>query len=312
MSALIDVILPVFLVIGFGYAAARAGLFSDSAVDGVMRFAQNFAVPTLLFKSIATLDLSGAYHAGLLLSFYIAAFASFGAGLAGALLIFRRPLTDAVAIAFACLFSNTLLLGLPITERAYGTEALAGNLAIISIHSPIFYGFGIAMMEWAKARGHGLSAPALGVKILRAIFSQPLVLGLTAGFIVNLSGIPLPGAVMSAVDMMVRAAIPTALFGLGGVLLRYKPEGDRATIAMICGCSLILHPALAYGLGRWGFGIDTASLRSSVMTAAMAPGVNAYMFAHLYGVAKRVNASAVLIATALSMGTIWVWLHILP
>jgi hypothetical protein len=277
-----------------------------------MRFAQSFALPCLLFKSVARLDLSAAYDYRLLLSFYSGAFIAFGLGLFGAIVIFRRPLTDAIAIGFACLFSNSLLLGLPITERAYGPDALAGNLAIISIHSPIFYGFGIAMMEWARARGDGLSAPALGAKILRAIFSQPLVLGLAAGFTVNLTGIPLPGAVMSAVDMMVRAAIPTALFGLGGVLLRYKPEGDRATIAMICGCSLILHPGLAYVLGRWGFGIDTASLRSSVMTAAMAPGVNAYMFAHLYGVAKRVNASAVLIATALSMGTIWVWLHILP
>ena len=43
MSALLDVILPVFLVIGFGYVAARAGLFDEAAVDGVMRFAQNFA-----------------------------------------------------------------------------------------------------------------------------------------------------------------------------------------------------------------------------------------------------------------------------
>ena len=58
--------------------------------------------------------------------------------------------------------------------------------------------------------------------------------------------------------------------------------------------------------------LDTAGLRSAVMTAAMAPGVNAFLFANLYGVAKRVAASTVLIATALSIATIWVWLQILP
>ena len=52
MSALFDVVLPVFLVIGFGYVVAWRGLFSDSAVDGVMRFAQNFAVPVLLFAQV--------------------------------------------------------------------------------------------------------------------------------------------------------------------------------------------------------------------------------------------------------------------
>ena len=107
-------------------------------------------------------------------------------------------------------------------------------------------------------------------------------------------------------------AIPAALFGLGGVLIRYRPDGDRMTIAMICAVSLILHPGVVYVLARFVFGLDTTGLRSAVMTAAMAPGVNAYMFASLYGVAMRVAASSVLVATALSILTVWGWLQILP
>lgn len=312
MEALLDVILPVFLVIGMGYAAARARLFDEGAVDALMRYAQNFAAPTLLFASIAKLDLQATFQPALFLSFYTAAFTSFFAAFAAAILIFRRPVTDATAIGFVALFSNSLLLGVPITERAYGTEALAGNFAIISIHSPLFYGFGIALMEWARTRGQGLSGPALTRQIVRAIFSQPLVLGITAGFAVNLTGLPLPKVAWSAVGLVAGTAIPTALFGLGGVLLRYRPDGDFRIIAMLCACSLVLHPTLTYLLGRFAFGLDTPGLRSAVMTAAMAPGVNAYIFANLYGVAKRVAASTVLIATALSIGTIWVWLQILP
>ena len=312
MTALLDVILPVFLVIGFGYAAARFGLFSDSAVDGVMRFAQNFALPCLLFRSIATLDLSGAYETGLLVSFYAGAFSGFAVCFVGARYLFNRPLTDSVAIGFAGLFSNSVLLGLPITERAYGVDALQSNFAIISIHSPMLYGFGISLMEWARTRGQGLSPAALTRQVIRAIFAQPLVIGITLGFIVNLSGLRLPGAFWSGVDLMARAAIPAALFGLGGVLLRYRPEGDRATIAMVCAASLIVHPGVTWLLATQVFALETAALRSAVVTAAMAPGVNAYLFANLYGVAKRVNASAVLIATALSIGSVWMWLAILP
>ena len=312
MESLLDVILPVFLVIGMGYAAARAHLFDDSAVDGLMRYAQNFAAPTLLFASIARLDLAATFQPALFLSFYVAAFTSFAVAFACAILVFRRPVTDATAIGFVALFSNSLLLGVPITERAYGADALAGNFAIISIHSPLFYGFGIALMEWARTRGQGLSGTALARQILRAIFSQPLVLGITAGFLVNLSGLPLPQVAWSAVDLVAATAIPTALFGLGGVLLRYRPDGDFRIIAMLCACSLILHPGLAYLLGRFALGLDTPGLRSAVMTAAMAPGVNAFLFANLYGVAKRVAASTVLIATALSIGSIWVWLQLLP
>ena len=53
------------------------------------------------------------------------------------------------------------------------------------------------------------------------------------------------------------------------------------------------------------------SFRPAVLTAAMAPGFNAYIFANMYGRAKRVAASSVLIATAASILTAWLWLTIL-
>ena len=46
--------------------------------------------------------------------------------------------------------------------------------------------------------------------------------------------------------------------------------------------------------------------------AAMPAGINAYLFAHMYGVGKRVAATSVLICTAASILTVWAWLQILP
>ena len=48
--------------------------------------------------------------------------------------------------------------------------------------------------------------------------------------------------------------------------------------------------------------------RSSVVTAAMAPGANAYLFAAMYGRATRVAASSVLLGTSLSVLTAAGWL----
>jgi hypothetical protein len=312
MTALIDVILPVFLIIGFGYAACRGGLFSDGAVDGLMRFAQTFAVPCLLFRSIATLDLGAAFDLALLGAFYAGAFVCFGLGYLGARALFARTPADAVSIGFAAFFSNSLLLGLPITERAYGAAALQGNFAILSIHAPLLYAFGITLMEAAQSGGRGLSPGRHLWRTLRAILAVPLVIGILAGFAVNLMGLPQPGALISAVDMMAAAAIPAALFGLGGALVRYRPEGDLRAIALVCGLSLVVHPAVTWGLGRFALALTADQLRSAVMTAAMAPGVNAYLFADLYGAARRVAAASVLIATGLSIVTVWMWLEILP
>jgi predicted permease len=58
-------------------------------------------------------------------------------------------------------------------------------------------------------------------------------------------------------------------------------------------------------------GLDGDFFRSGVLTAAMAPGFKAYIFANMYGRARRVAASSVLIATGVSIFTIWVWLALL-
>lgn len=313
MSALFDVILPVFLVIGFGYIVAWRGLFSEAGVDGVMRFAQNFAVPVLLFQAIAKLNLSTEFNLPMLFSFYAGAFISFAVGAFGARRMGRSP-EDAVAIGFVCLFSNSLLLGVPITERAYGPSALAGNWTIISIHSPMLYTFGITVMEFIRARGQNLSVGRVALRALTGVVRTPLVIGILAGAVMNLllqAGLVLPQGFWEGVGMLSRAALPTALFALGGILFRYRPEGDSRVIILCCFAALILHPTITYSLGRI-FNLDIAAMRSAVVTAAMAPGVNAYLFASIYGVATRVAASTVLIATALSILTISVWLMLLP
>ncbi len=92
--------------------------------------------------------------------------------------------------------------------------------------------------------------------------------------------------------MMARAALPAALFALGGVLYRYRPEGDMATIAWICVVTLVVYPAVIWVMGR-ALDISEAQFRSAVLTGAMGPGVNAYIFANMYGVARRVVASPI-------------------
>ncbi len=230
-------------------------------------------------------------------------------GTFGARLLFGRTWEDAVAIGFCGLFSNSLLLGLPITERAYGADALTGNYAIIALHAPFCYALGITTMEVVRARGTALSH--LPAKVLGAIFRNALIIGILLGFMVNLTGLPLPGVLTEALDLMIRAALPAALFGLGGILFRYRPEGDMRTILFIVAISLLVHPAIVWAMGGLtGLGRD--GLRSAVITAAMAPGINAYLFSNMYGAARRVAASAVLIGTGLTIFTAAMWITLLP
>jgi hypothetical protein len=146
--------------------------------------------------------------------------------------------------------------------------------------------------------------------VLSAMFRNALILGIALGFIVNLSGIGVPGVVDDALGLITRAALPGALFALGGVLVKYRPEGDLRTIAYVCGISLMLHPSLVWLFGST-VGLQQDLFRSGVLNAAMAPGFNAYIFANMYGRAKRVAASSVLVGTGASILTVWLWLTLL-
>jgi malonate transporter len=308
MSALLEVILPVFLVLGAGYLAVRTGHFSMSAVDGLMKFTQRFAIPCLLFRAISTIDLQQGFNLPLIASFYTGATVGFVLGLCAARWGFGRSWEDSVAIGFCCLFSNSVLLGLPIAERAYGAASLSTNFAIIAVHAPFCLGLGITAMELVKNRSAN-GFRMIGT-ILSAMFRNALVVGIVLGLAVNLSGITLPHAVADAADLLTRAALPAALFGLGGALTRYSPQGDIATIACVIAISLIVHPLVVWLMGQW-LDLPQVALRSAVITAAMAPGANTYIFADLYGHGRRVAASAVLGGTAVSLLTVWAWLQVL-
>ena len=308
MSALLDVIIPVFLIIGFGYCAVWTKLFSEETIDGLMKFTQNFAIPVLLFDAIAKVDLFNVFDLSLFLSFYLGATAGFLIGFLGSRYLFGRPIEDSVAIGFCCLFSNTVMLGLPITERAYGTDALQYNFAIVSIHAPFCYFLGITVMELVKSSEKSIKKNVF--VILKAMFSNALVVGIVFGFIVNILGLSIADTIQASIDMITAVALPAALFGMGGILYQYRPEGDAGPILMVCAVSLIIHPLIVWLTGS-KFNLNDAQMRSAVITAAMAPGINTYVFANMYGRARRVASTGVLLSTTLSIGTVWCWLNIL-
>jgi len=307
--SILQIVAPVFAVVAAGWAARRLNLIADAAIEGVMSFAVRFAVPALLFVAVYRLDLGAAFDRGLLISFYAGAVACFGLTIALARLVWRRRPGEAVAIGFCALFSNSLMLGLPIMESAYGAAALPPQLAIVSLHAPTCYLIGIVTMEFSRRDGAGLAATVR--RATTAMFSNAITLGVAAGFAANLAQVPLPGWFVAAADLLAQAALPAALFGLGGALTRYGLRGDVGIAATVAGVSLLLHPLIALGLGAGVFGLDADGLRAAVVTAAMPTGLNGYLFAAMYGRAQGAAAGVVLLGTLGAVVSVTGWLWVL-
>jgi predicted permease len=310
LANIFDIVAPVFLVIGAGYLAVRRGLFADRMIDALMRFAIQFAVPCLLFRATSTMDLGTAYDWRLMGAFYLGSTTSFTLATLLAWRAFGRTPGEAVAVGFGALFSNLVLLGLPISERAWGagTDAMASAYAIVSVHAPFCYLLGITSMELLRADGRSL--PETARVVARTMFRNSLMIGIGLGFIVNLGGLAVPGVVTSAVDIVARAALPAALFGLGGTLTRYALKDSLGEAGTIAAMSLLVHPGISFMVVRLLEAPD-ALADAVVLMAAMAPGVNGYLFASMYARGQGTAASTVLLGTAVSVLSVSLWLWLL-
>ncbi len=112
---------------------------------------------------------------------------------------------------------------------------------------------------------------------------------------------------LSAIELLARASLPVALFALGGVLTRYVLSKSMAEAVVISIFSLIVQPAATWWLALQ-FDLDVQILRTIVLMSAVAPGINAYLFASMYQRSLDVASSAVLLSTILSVFGASVWL----
>ena len=309
MNIVLSVTLPVFIIILIGYVAVWRKLMNNQHIDGLWKFTQGFAIPCLLFKAIWQLDLINDFNSPILPAYYFGSLINFLFGLLGARFIFKRSLEDSISIGFIAMFANAVLLGLAINERAYGIENISSAFAIIAIHAPFCYFVGITAMEIAKSKN--LLIKDLMITVSKAMFKNALMIGIGLGFLANLVKLNLPIAFSDTLDLIALAALPAALFGLGGVLARYNPKGDFRLIVYLCFLSLIIHPIVTMLTSVRLFNLSSEDVYPAVITAAMAPGMNAFMFANLYGKAKQIAASTVLAGTIVSVFTVSVWLIIL-
>lgn len=309
MFEIASIVLPVFLVVLIGFAASKFGKIADAEVDTLLRFTTRFAVAALLFEATATLDLGEALDPRLLASYYLPAFATFAIGIAMARAVFAQRPGEAVASGFTALFANSIFLGLPIVERAYGAPGIAVALAIVAVHAPTMYFIGVVSMESTARDGAGF-VPAVR-KVAGTLMHNPLFVAVAAGITFNLLNLYLPGPASDALKLLAKSALPIGMFGIGATLTRYSLGGDLKQTGIFVALSLLVRPLLVAGLAYGVFRLDPVAAKVAILMAAMPGGINIYLFAVLYRRSEALAANVLLVGTALSVVTTTLWLAFL-
>ena len=309
MLSIISVILPIFALMAFGFGAVRLKLFPAEGIKSLIAFVNNFATPCLLFHSLVTSDFASAFNPAIIAPYYIGALACFVLGIVIALRGFGNTPGVAVSVSFSGTFTNTVLVGLPIMQRAYGVDALPVVLSIIGLHGAILLTTAMVTIELMRRDGASLGRTLLTAG--RRIAANPLIWGIAAGMVGYFSGLQLIEPADAFLRMMSQAVVPAALFGIGGALNEFKlaDNWQQALVASLI--KLIVHPAIAYMLMIWVLHVPMETARYGILLAAMPPGVNVYVFATYYSRGVSVAANTILISTVASALTISAWLYIL-
>ena len=307
--SLLQVVFPVFIIVGGGYLTVKFKVLAHSEINGLLKFSQTIAIPIFLFLGMLNLDLSAIFDWRLLFSFFFGAILCFVIGFFGSQFLFNCTTSEAPTLGFCVLFSNAVLLGLPITELAYGKNALGPSLAIISVNAPICYLIGISTMELF---GNERTAVSDTLKnILKTITSNNITMGLVIGLIFNILSFQIFDPILTALNLISIGAVPIALFALGGIIVQYSLSRNIKKVMLIGFLSLLLHPFIAFGVGKFGFGLSKEALRSLIITAGMAPGINAFIFSSIYKKEMDVAAASILVCTPLSIFGASIWISIL-
>ncbi|MCL4264177.1 MAG: AEC family transporter [Anaerolineae bacterium] len=301
-----EIIFPVFAISLVGYVLARRHFFQETHIIGLSRFVFHIAIPVLLFESLATIELPTQVNWQFLLCYYLVVVAIYGVSMWIGRVRFTYSAREQGVFGMGAAYSNLVLVGLPIVTAAFGDAALLPMFMIISIHSGVLFFIGTVMAE--RESSQGLAVTAVARQTINQLARNPIISSLLLGLLFNALALPMPGLLATTLDVLGQAALPCALIVLGASLSYFKPAGHLTAAWTMVGLKIIVQPVLVWLLAFHVFHLESLWGTIAVLAAGMPVGINAYMFAQKYEVCIAPLATAVLLSTFLSVGSLSFWL----
>ncbi len=300
--SVLTIVVPIFVLVAVGYGAARLQVLSEAAQKGISEFAFNFAMPALLFRSIATAASGAPGTARIVLAYFS------GVGLVWALatahtrLILRRPALDAATIAMTSVFGNIVMIGIPLVLAVAGPEGAGPMAALLSIHTPLLWFMG-TLHQQAAEQSKGRSAVTVARDLCLELIRNPLLIAIASGALWRLSAFPMPDAIDSSLALLGQAGIPCAQIALGASLTRFAIKGQVPTLTSVLVLKLLVLPAVVYALAVHVFALPRVAAEVALLFAAMPAGANAFLFAERNGRVVNSASGAVALGTLLAAAT---------
>ena len=194
------------LVTLIGYVAARAGFLTSEVRPKLSALIFNVTLPCTILASVGEVD-SSAGTEQVTWSFVLgtALFFVMLAAAALACLALRVPRDERPLYLFMGVLTNTGFIGFAVLESLFGGGSVFLGSIFIAVSNVFLYSIGVGVLtSGGEKDGEKNVAPARSSRlegVLKNVLNVPMVASVIA-LVVFFSGVPLPGPVAQAVDMV--------------------------------------------------------------------------------------------------------------
>ncbi|MDF1735610.1 MAG: AEC family transporter [Minwuia sp.] len=299
MTSVINAVLPLFAMVLVGFAAMRFRLMGEAALSGLNTFVYFFALPVMLFFTMARAPILDLFDWRLIVAFSGTSVTIFLIALLGGAVLFRNTFQERAVIAGASSFGNIVYLGIPLAIASLGPAAgppagmivVADNLIIISL----------TMFCMEAAAPGAVSIPRLFAQVFRGFLRNPFMIAMLVGVVVGIIQIPIPEPLDRFGSLLGGAAGPCALFALGGSLHGRPIAEGKGEVGFAVILKLAMMPLLAWVAAALLLDLPGETVALIVLIAGLPTGANIFVLATQYEVASARASTIVLVTTGLAV-----------
>lgn len=296
---------PVFSLMLLGLLFRKLHLFDEAFIGKANKFVFTIALPTLLFKDLATTDFISSWDT----SFVVFCFLSTLGSILLAFLIslpFRKNYSQGEFIQ-ASYRSSAAILGIALIQNIYGNTGMAPLMIIGAV--PLYNIMAVIVLEIFKPNHSALNKKML-LHTGKEILTNPIMIAIALGIIWSLLHLPMPVMLNKTITHVANLATPLGLMSMGAAF-QWKNSYNNMKPAFICTflklvgfVSIFLPIAILLGFRESHLIAILVMLGSSTTVAG-------FVMAKNMGHDGTLTSTVVMLTTCLSAFTLTLWLFLL-
>lgn len=304
MSDILNLAMPFFGLILLGVFAARRWQGGEQGLAWLNIFLVYFALPALIFLVVSQAPFEQLVNWPFVTATSAVTLAAFLCVMIASQLLFGTAFRSAVLQGTAGSYGNVGYMGLPLAVAFFGPQAAVPAALVFCFDCALQFVLTAFLVTLADEREEEAHWGQVAWRIAKQVGTHPFIIATGVGVIGSAIHFKAPGALGTILDMLMKAAGPTALFALGVTVGMRRFAGVGAPLLLVAGMKVAVQPVMAYLVVSLVPGTPPLWLHVAVMMAALPTASNAFILASQYRAYVEGASTAVIVTTALSAAII--------